>query len=84
MTVQARDRTIEHDGALHDRTASQITSDLWSAWSANNTLTLRDIDYDQDPTERTALLIGISESRTGSSPGLSSDASTIALTLVEV
>jgi hypothetical protein len=81
MTIQARDRTIERDGGLHNRTAVQISANLWNLWSAGSPTTLRDVDYDQDPVDRTVQVASLNETR--ASAGHPPDASTIALTLFE-
>ena len=79
MSVTARDRTVERDGARHTRTGREIVADLWAAWQSSSTVTLRDLDYDADPTQRTVRIVGLVEE-----VPKPDGASTVGLTLVEL
>jgi hypothetical protein len=79
MSVTARDRTVERDGAVHTRTGREIVADVWAAWQTSSTVPLRDLDYDADPVERTVRIVGLVEE-----VPKPDGASTVALTLVEL
>ena len=38
-----------------------MIAELWQHWETGTTLPFRDIDYDDDPTERRVRIVGISE-----------------------
>lgn len=61
LKIHARDQEIDRDGVLLTRTGRQLIAELWSAWETDTPLTFRDIDYDDDPTERTVRIVGIAE-----------------------
>ena len=79
MSVTARDRVVERGGARHTRTGRQIVADLWEAWRSSATVTLRDLDYDADPTQRTVRIVGLVEE-----VPKPDGASVVAVTLVEL
>jgi hypothetical protein len=79
MSVTARDRTVERDGAVHTRTGREIVADVWAAWQTSSTVPLRDLDYDADPVERTVRIVGLVEE-----VPKPDGASMVSLTLVEL
>lgn len=62
LRVIARDQVIDRQGSPLSRSGRQLIAELWSAWQRGTPLTLRDQDFDADPTPRRVRIVGISES----------------------
>lgn len=45
LSVRARDRTINRDGAVESRDGRTIASDLWDAWISSSSVPFTDIDF---------------------------------------
>ena len=82
--IVAQDQVIDRDDAPLARTGREMIAELWQHWETGTTLPFRDIDYDDDPTERRVRIVGISEQV--ALPHRSGDwgDSLVSLTLVEV
>ncbi len=84
FTVTAEDQVIDRAGVRLNRTGRQLVAELWNAWHQAATLPFRDLDYDDDPTERRVRIIGISEAVPVPSDAGRWGQSAVSLTLVEV
>jgi FlaG/FlaF family flagellin (archaellin) len=82
--VMARDGLVRRDGSVSSKTGRQQIADLWSAWSANQTIALKDIDYDSDPVTRQVRVVDIEETVTRSSDASRWGEASVRLGLVEV
>ncbi len=84
FSIPARDSQVQRDGSVETRSGREIATDLWSAWEAGNTLTLRDLDYDVTSRQYSARIAGIGEEiATPADSGRWGD-SLLKLTLVEI
>jgi len=45
LSVHARDRTVQRDGAVEPRDGRTIASDLWAAWTTSTSVPFTDIDF---------------------------------------
>lgn len=84
LRIHARDQEIDRDGVVLTRTGRELIEDLWQAWESDTPLTFRDIDYDDDPTQRTVRIVGIQEAAVQPSDHGTWGDSLITLNLVEV
>ncbi|MGH2352288.1 MAG: hypothetical protein ACRDJN_11830 [Chloroflexota bacterium] len=61
IKVAARDAQVKREGGVQSTTGRQQIAALWAAWATGAPVSLRDTDYDSDPTERTVRVLSISE-----------------------
>ena len=61
LAVMTRDGLVRRDGSVSLKTGRQQITDLWTAWSTNQTVALKDIDFDSDPVTRQVRIIDIEE-----------------------
>jgi hypothetical protein len=61
LAVMTRDGLVRRDGSVSPKTGRQQITDLWTAWSTNQTVALKDIDFDSDPVTRQVRIIDIEE-----------------------
>jgi hypothetical protein len=61
LGVMARDGLVRRDGSVSPISGRQQIAHLWNAWSANQTITFKDIDYDSDPVTRQVRIVDIEE-----------------------
>lgn len=61
VAIQARDSSIQRDGSVAALDGRAQIAALWQSWESAATVTLRDIDYDDDPTERHVRIVAIEE-----------------------
>lgn len=84
FTVQAEDQVIDREGATLTRTGRQQIAELWDHWRQATPLSFRDLDYDDDPTERQVRIVGISEAVAAPHQSGRWGQSAVSLVLVEV
>lgn len=84
MTVQAEDQVVDRDGSTLTRTGRQQIAELWNHWQQATPLPFRDLDYDDDSTERQVRIVGIAEAVPAPHQAGLWGQSTVNLTLVEV
>lgn len=82
--VHARDGAVQRDGQTAPRTGRELAADLWTAWSAGQTVSFGDLDVDATGTTYQVRLTGIAEEIPKPADGGRWGESTLALTLVEV
>jgi hypothetical protein len=82
--IHARDATVQRDGTIAGRTGRQLAADLWSDWSAGNTVAFKDVDFDATTVTYQVRIVGIAEETPKPSDGGRWGESVLALTLVEV
>lgn len=82
--VLATDQAVDRDGQPLARSGRQLIGDLWNAWENGAPVSLRDIDYDAVPVERSVRIVGIAEKvRRPADQGRWGE-STVSLSLVEM
>jgi hypothetical protein len=61
FTILANDASIQRDGSVAMLDGRAQIAALWQSWETNQTVTLRDLDYDADPTDRAVRITAIEE-----------------------
>jgi hypothetical protein len=84
MTVIARDGLVLRDGSVATTSGRQQIADLWAAWDGNQTIALRDLDYDDDPVDRQVRIVDIEEITAKPADASQWGEASVRLTLVEV
>jgi len=82
LTVRARDRTVQRDGAIDPRDGHAMAGDLWSAWNDGRPIFFTDLDFDETARTHAVQIVSLSETR----PAVAHDHgdALIALELVEI
>ena len=75
---------MHRDGQTVPRTGRELAADLWTAWSAGQTVSFGDLDVDATGTTYQIRVTGIAEEIPKPADGGRWGESTLALTLVEV
>lgn len=83
-SVMIRDGIVQRDGSAAALAGAAQRNALWHSWHDNQTLTFRDLDYDDDPVERQIRIVAIEEVIPKPSDAGIWGTSTIALQLLEV
>jgi hypothetical protein len=61
FAVLARDAAIQRDGSVAALNGREQTAALWQSWENGQTVILRDVDDDADPTGRPVRIVAIEE-----------------------
>ena len=84
LAVQARDAAVQRDGSVAALDGRGQIAALWQSWQTGQTVTLRDLDYDADPIERSVRIVAIEEAVPKPSDAGFWGAATIHLQLAEL
>ena len=61
IQVMARDGLVRRDGSVSDRSGREQIADLWATWEGNETVALKDIDFDDEGMTRQVRIVDIEE-----------------------
>lgn len=84
FAILARDAAIQRDGSVATLNGRAQIAALWQSWESGQTVTLRDLDYDADPTARTVRITAIEEQVPKPSDAANWGAAVIHLQLLEL